>query len=125
MSKKTGYKAAHVFPVPLYGGEVHLILSRKQMQAAGKAYDVQISDVGLAGQFARIERNGGRQRHYLVGVYEDGLSTLAHELAHVTLQVLDLVGISAHAGNGEPFCYLFQHLFDQCAPAVAKKVTRS
>jgi hypothetical protein len=125
VSKKTSYKAKHVFPVPLYGGEVHLMLSSKQMRAACKAYGMTIGTDGFAGHFARLERNGGKQRLYLIGIYDDGLSTLTHELGHAALDILEVAGIDAHAGNGEPFCYLFQHLFDQCAPAVAKKVMRT
>jgi len=125
VSKKTGYKAVRICSVPLYGGEVHLILSRKQMQAAADAYGAKINAEGFAGQFARLERGGGRERRYLIGVYEGGLSTLAHELGHAALDILQVAGIDAHSGNGEPFCYLLGHLFDECAPAVAKKVMRS
>ena len=125
MSKKNGYKAAHTCKVPLYGGEVDLFLSQAKMTAAVEQLGATLSVASVAGQFARLERKGGRERLYLVGVFEGGLSTLTHELGHVALDILQVAGIDAHSGNGEPFCYLLGHLFDECAPAVAKKVMRS
>lgn len=111
MSKKATYKTAHTCQVPLYGGDVHLILSRKQMRAAADAYGMKVGDEGFAGQFARLEQDGGKQRLHLIGVYEGGLSMLTHELGHAALDILEVAGIDAHSGNGEPFCYLLGHLF--------------
>lgn len=37
--------------------------------------------------------------------------TLAHELAHVVLDIFETVGINPISGQGEPFCYLLSQLF--------------
>lgn len=121
--KKASYRVGHTCKVPLYGGDVHLILSRKQMLLAAEAYGMKVNESPLAGQCVTLEKNG-RERRYLVGVYEGGLATLVHELGHAALNILEAVGIDAHSGNGEPFCYLLDHLFNEFAPAVAKRDLR-
>lgn len=43
-------------------------------------------------------------------VWADDLPTLAHEINHVCLFVFDHIDADPRGCNGEPFCYLSQHL---------------
>ena len=49
--------------------------------------------------------------HYLV--YAGPVKTLAHEFAHVCLEVFSVIAEDPRAGNQEPFCYLMGHLMGQ------------
>lgn len=43
-------------------------------------------------------------------VWADSPAVMSHELAHVILDVFEMVGIDPISGNGEAFCYLLSQL---------------
>ena len=61
----------------------------------------------IGGQFA-FNEGPNETGTYLV--YAEAGHFLAHEMAHVVLDVFDRIGSSPSSGNGEPFCYLLQQL---------------
>lgn len=47
----------------------------------------------------------------VIRVRDDHPSTLMHECLHACLAIMDHVGIHPSAANGEPLCYLHEHMF--------------
>lgn len=44
------------------------------------------------------------------------LSSLVHETAHATMDILDFVGIDPRQAEGEPFCYTQQRMLEAFLP---------
>ena len=105
------------FPVPVYSGRVLFCLSEK---AWGDAYK------GLTGLEEKHGNNYGlstriaddKQRSvYLVGVFDNGQSTLVHELVHTTFAILSHSGVPITRRNDEAFAYLMDSLYSGCLDA--------
>ena len=58
----------------------------------------------------------------LVGVFEDGIKTLIHELTHASIFVLQRIGADPNDSNGELMAFLMEYLFDK---ATAEKTKQS
>lgn len=56
----------------------------------------------------------------VIGVFDDKLTTVVHELGHVMLMVFDYVVMNVNFHTEEAFCYLNESLFEQCAKAMGK-----
>lgn len=88
-----------------YGDLVHFTRSRKEWEAAVR------EDGGdeVAGPDALGITWLGTSG-YIVGVFSRDPGTMAHEMSHVALSILDRVGIDVQEANQEPFCYLLGYL---------------
>ena len=58
----------------------------------------------------------------LVGVFEDGIKTLVHELTHASIFVLKKISADPSDSHGELMAYLMEYLFDK---AIAGKTKQS
>lgn len=101
-------------PIPIYGGEVWVFktkagLLRAQLEL-GDEEEIQEDTLGDSWVVPSPYKN---ESIYLVGVYDNDLGTLVHELAHTTLSIIETANFNAHDGNGEPFAYLMNYLFDK------------
>ena len=70
-----------------------------------------------------------RRNICVIGVFtKPGLrtrATLAHECAHVALEVFHSIGTRPSAGHSsEPFCYLLDELFEACEDALWPEVRK-
>jgi len=59
-----------------------------------------------------------------IGVFDGEIGTLAHEMTHAGVFVLDHAGIEAGASDGETLAYLIGHLMDECVQKVLKLPVR-
>lgn len=50
---------------------------------------------------------------HVVGIFDNQLATLVHELGHVVIKVLESCNIEITGKNSEMFCYLQDNLFEQ------------
>lgn len=57
----------------------------------------------------------------LVGVFEDGLNTLIHELTHASVFVLKRIGADPLDSNGELMAFLLEYLFSKSLPEKTKQ----
>src|ERR1044072_6383802 len=51
---------------------------------------------------------------YLVGVFNNAMGVLVHELGHTAFKILRDCGIPADYTAQEAFCYLIEYLYEQC-----------
>lgn len=115
MSKKLKWpKASVVYDIPLYGGSLHLFKTRKKFEAAyeflGKEHDAS----GCCGCTAYLVNEKGRAL-YLIGVFDNDLGTLVHEVGHATMMIMERAGINAYDSVGEPVCYLLGDMYEKLA----------
>jgi len=92
-----------------YNGRLFVAHTAKQYKAAHKrlfAADDSIA-CGTEGRFGGGE---GKDGLWTCLVWAKKPHTMAHELSHVALHVLERCGIDPRSGNGEPFCYLLSQL---------------
>ena len=68
------------------------------------------------GNAVALQNESGR-RIYLLGVYDNSLATLVHEVGHVTLFVMEYAGIDAYDSLAEPVCYLLGDMYEKLEKA--------
>jgi hypothetical protein len=51
-------------------------------------------------------------------VWAKDRAALVHELAHVALHIFELIDADPRQANGEPFCYLMEHMFRRATKCV-------
>jgi hypothetical protein len=96
--------------IPLYGGKIVIIQDPLEFVEMTDEED-DLSDHRGIVHFG-VDENSYSVVYY-VGVFDNELSTLVHELSHTCLMIVARSQFSAHDGNGEPFSYLLDYLFSQ------------
>ncbi len=109
-------KPKYSFEVPIYGGQLYVLTSRAAFRQALEFLKVPDEDdlptkLGVARSMTN-KTTGSRL--FLVGWFDGSLLTLTHEMTHISLFVLDLVGIDARRDAGEALCYLQTALLKRC-----------
>lgn len=104
--------------VPLFKcGRVFLFTDRQVLADATEALGVESDDLdGCLGISRQISGPDGEYA-FVVGVFDNDVTTLVHELAHVTFNILTRVGVTveANAAN-ETFCYMQEELLTYFLP---------
>lgn len=95
----------HLHLVPIYEVGIKFTRSRKEYAKAVEAADGFDDGEPADGLTCTLDSGG-----FIVGVFTRDPGTLAHEMAHVALEIIDRAGFTAEAGNQEPFCYLLGYL---------------
>lgn len=54
-----------------------------------------------------------KEGKYLVGIFDNKVGTVAHELNHVCISVFEYIGLPISDSNSEAYCYFFEHLIKQ------------
>ena len=57
----------------------------------------------------------------VVGVFDGDLATLAHEMTHAAIAILNNAGVKFAATNSEPLAYLVGYLTGECAGSIQPK----
>ena len=105
-------RAAKLIEVPLYGCEVYFVNTREDWDKCMVAIGCTSRAEGMAGLSAQMVGPEGRTI-FMVGVFDGGLQTLIHELAHTTFHILEYVGVPVERGApNEAYCYLLDTLFE-------------
>ena len=116
---------AESISIPLYGGEVRFFTSESRLRIDYEAMNGNDFKVGMSGCAIQFKPDDPvKERIWLVGVFDGTQRTLAHEMAHVALNICQNVGIDPQSSGGEPFCYLLDALvgaFEEKVARVAKK----
>lgn len=68
------------------------------------------ADVLSCAQDGRMTGGEGKDGNWTYLIWAKRPAHLAHEISHVVLHVFDRCGIDPREANGEPFCYMLQHL---------------
>ncbi|HDG1686905.1 hypothetical protein [Kluyvera cryocrescens] len=109
------------FFVPLFHcANVYLCRSKDEWQQSESAIGVPPSDISF---------NNGVCRHffddvtgenvYLIGVFDNSVSTLVHECAHATFYCCNDVGVTIDTGTAnETYCYLLDRMFSAFLPYI-------
>jgi len=103
------------FIVPLYGGTVFVFRSREALHDArallGRPYEDDHANAGCCEMF---ESTHDGRALYLVGLFVDAASVLAHEVTHLALSIADRAGFDP-LNEQEPLAYLIEELFGRIA----------
>ena len=84
---------------------------RKYLKAYGMKHELDPQVLGTTATIAHS--NGGRSYLVYAKRRANRRATLVHEINHVALMVFEYIGTHPGSGNGEPFCYLVDHLLEQ------------
>jgi hypothetical protein len=105
------------FPIDPYRWHLYLFNDRAKWakfctrKMGGQGYAREAAQAG--GIVEQDEINSS----FYVGIFDFNIGTLAHEMTHVSLSVLQYAGVPIE-GDGEPLAYLVGHLVDECKIAV-------
>lgn len=109
------------FRVPAYSGRVVLCMTQAAYKRVRKSLDTHCPD----SEFRDLERTKGvhvrvfdekkDESVYVCGWFDRNPSTLVHELAHMTFDVLTYSGVPISKRNDEAFAYLIDRLFSESA----------
>lgn len=77
-------------------------------------------DSTRSGRFS-VGGNLQNQRCFLI--WAEDVSSLAHEVAHVVLELFLVMKTNPTDEASEPFCYLLQQLFEDCFDIMQEHVT--
>jgi hypothetical protein len=102
-----------VFRIPIYGGQLRLYTSAAALQRYRHNLTGADPRGPADGRVHQLRHPNGAMT-YLVGWFDQRISTLSHELNHVALAVLERAGITATADNGEALCHLQGELMTLC-----------
>jgi len=58
---------------------------------------------------------------YYIGVFDNSLAVLAHEINHACFCICDDTGVELDNGNRETFCYMSEYLFKIFSKEILKK----
>jgi hypothetical protein len=105
--------STRIFRIPVYGGQVRLYTAAAALQRYRHHLTGAEPNGPADGRVHQLIHPTGCAT-YLVGWYDQRISTLSHELTHVALAVLARAGITATADNGEALCHLQGELMTLC-----------
>lgn len=111
MSKKEYcklYKKTHYY-LPIFGVNINFVFNKKDFKYLAEKYQDFIYD-------REVSNNGEclmnyENREITIGIFNNDLGTVIHELTHATLFVLETGYMNPHDSNGEVMAYIQQHLF--------------
>lgn len=106
MAKKLKYRELSLKP---YSGKCFIAYSRKEYEQAHLDL-FKIPDVLTCAQGGRFSGGKGMDNKWTYLLYAANTAYLAHEIAHVILQVFKDAGIDPREANGEPFCYMLSQM---------------
>ncbi len=107
------------FTIPLFqSAHVYLAITREQYQNADKflggSGEERPFNTGLASNYENTDTG---ERVYLIGVFDQQISTLVHECAHVSFYVCSDVGVTTKPEDAnETYCYLLDRMFSAFLP---------
>lgn len=110
MSKKYCklYKKTHYY-LPILGVNMNICFKQKDFIYLCEKYQDYTFERELSsnGECLMNQEN----REVTIGIFNNDLGTVVHEITHATLFVLDTAGINPFDSNGELMAYIQQHLF--------------
>ena len=93
-----------------YNGILYYTTSREEFLKKRKDFkDELIYDIEDCDGMASDDKNNV----HLVGVFDGSITTLVHELSHVTIKVLEHVGVPITSECSEAYCYLISNLMEE------------
>lgn len=110
---KAKWQKLPALTIPLFqSANVYLAVTRDEFQYADKFLGGSIGDrpfnLGLASNYENTETG---ERVYLIGVFDNQISTLVHECAHVCFYVCADVGVTTNPeDSNETYCYLLDRM---------------
>jgi hypothetical protein len=92
-----------------YRHQVLFAKTRRDFEQIGVYVEFEPLDAsGCEGRTVFMDEGG--KRLYAVGVFNGCPGVLAHECAHVALDLFQRLGMNPTESGGEPFCYLLQEM---------------
>lgn len=99
-------------PIPLFdNGHVFLCTTKKQWQLAHEYLNSEVKFIDRGGCSNSFINKSNGLDIYLLGWFDRKTSTLAHEAAHIALDICYTVGVDVIAGKAnETLCYLIDNI---------------
>jgi hypothetical protein len=97
--------------VPLFGGTIVLTRTIDEWDAACRKFGAEPFTPRNVSGLTTNYRDRHGERHYICGVFDSSIGTLAHEVAHAVFFIFGDVGATVEAGQAnEAFTYMLGHL---------------
>jgi ribonucleotide monophosphatase NagD (HAD superfamily) len=94
-----------------YGQHIYIATTRKEFNVLNRYLSDMEEDLRTtSGIFATLVSEKTGEKAYILGWFNEDVTTLAHELVHACFMVLDDMGVKVEAGNNEALAYLHTYL---------------
>lgn len=104
------YNKTHYY-LPIFGMNMNICFNQEDFKYLCKEYqDFDYEIRPLANGYTLMNGENGE---VVIGIFNNSLSTIVHELTHLTLFLLDTRHTNPHDSNGEAMAYIQAHLFDE------------
>ena len=102
-------------PLSPYPGVVYFTEDAAEYRRKFKKLTSRPADLrhNALGQTAQLHARGYPNSYIVLAREDETGATLAHEMAHVCLDLFKDLGMDPAQNNGEPFCYLLDHLISE------------
>lgn len=95
--------------VPIYCQPVYVAFKTDEWRRINVWHKWEVGNIGVGATGVRISDDG--HSTFLIGVFDDRIDTLAHEVYHLTGYICDRANVWAAWDNDEAAAYLHGHLF--------------
>lgn len=122
MAKTKWPKLPH-YLIPLFNcADIYLCRSRGEWVQAEMAIGVPLADVSMNKGICRHFVDDTTGMHlYLIGVFDNSISTLVHECAHAAFYCCSDVGVTINPSEAnETYCYILDRMFGYFLPYIAE-----
>ncbi|OOF53893.1 hypothetical protein BKK55_10865 [Rodentibacter genomosp. 2] len=109
--------------VPLFNcGTIYFCQSKQEWEACFAAFNVVDRDNRpVSGSATTLVNHTTGDTAYLLGVFNNDVSTAAHEAAHVAFYICRDVGVTVSAeDSNETFCYLVSNIMEFIGKTINK-----
>ncbi|QKJ88029.1 hypothetical protein PMPD1_3096 [Paramixta manurensis] len=112
--------------VPLFNSaNIYLCRSKDEWIQAEASIGLPPADLSVSvGRCRQFVNDATGENLYLIGVFDNSLSTLVHECAHATFYCCSDVGVTTNPGDAnEPYCYLLDRMFSHFSQFMQQEST--
>lgn len=104
------YNKTHHY-LPIFGMNMNFVFNQEDFKYLCKEYqDFDYIINSLANGYTLMNPENSE---VVIGIFNNSISTIVHEVTHATLFILEQRFINPHDSNGEVMAYIQAHLFDE------------
>ena len=111
------YKDTHYY-LPIFGMNINICFTQEDFKYLCEKYqDYEYTITSWANGYTLMNSENGE---VVIGIFNNSLSTVVHEITHLVLFLLELRHINPNESNGETMAYIQAWLFDEIVKRMDK-----
>lgn len=96
--------------IPIFGMNINICFNQEDFKYLSKKYQNYDYDLSGYNGFTLMNHKNGEA---IIGIFDNNISTIVHELVHLTLFLLEKRMMNVNDSNGEAMAYISAFLFEE------------